>query len=121
MSELKWTRTGDEAIDRNLQAIALAFQDGTVAGPNKVRITADYRAAGNEAYIFVDSSRGPVTVNLPSTAPGPIVIKSATLSTNIVYVAVVGNGKINLVAARVEIDPLMSETLVSDGKNWFTV
>lgn len=121
LPDLKWQRTGDEKLDRNFQQVALAFQGGAVAGPVKRTVIANATLAGNEEFVFVDTSRGVVTISLPSTMKQPVVIKSSTLSANLAYVIVSGTGKIDVAANRVVISPLESRTFVSDGKGWFTV
>lgn len=121
MPDLKWQRTGDEKLDRNFQQVALAFQDGTIAGPVKRTVTANAVLVGNEEFVFVDTSRGTVTISLPATMKNPVVIKSSTLSVNLAYVIVSGAGMIDVAANRVVISPLESRTFVSDGKAWFTI
>lgn len=118
---LKWQRTGNPDIDRNMQAVQQAFADGTIAGPEKVSVTKDYRVVGSESFLFVDSSRGPIVVSLPVQMAGQLVVKSVSASSNPVTVKVVDGAKIDATKSSVTVASFQSISLINDGKLWWLI
>lgn len=76
--------TGNDDIDRNLQAIQDAINSiPAPAVPNVVPVSSDYQVRGTEDVIHVDAQRGPVQITLlrPSAANRPLTIKQINVQT----------------------------------------
>lgn len=119
----KTINTGNEQLTRVQANVKAAFDEVAAAAAKKAQpVTTTgpmYRVTGDEAAVFIDARRGPVTVVLPASAAAPIVLRSIADATNAVTVSAPGA---TIDGASMTTLPKLGALLVAfDGRNWWSL
>jgi len=119
----KTIRTGNEQLDTIQKNTAAAFSEAAAAAAVKAQSVTTtgpmYRVTGLEAAVFIDARGGGVTIVLPSSASGPVILRSIADTGNAITVSAAGatiDG-----ASMTTLPKLASMLLAFDGRNWWSI